>query len=342
MRELFESTAERLLGDLVDPAAIAAAESGAWPAKLWDAVEENGLPLAMAPEERGGAGATWSEAFVIVRAAGRHAAPIPLAETLLANWLLGEAGLEALSGPIGLAVGDELKVDGGKVSGRLAGVPWGRSVETVVTVAGGQVLLLNARDAAVETGLNAAREPRDALTFSGVSPIAAGALPHYLDAEAALLGGAMIRAGQMAGAMHRILDLSTTYANERVQFGRPIGKFQAIQHQIAVLSEHASLTMAGADTAFATARRGLSPFHVAVAKSVAGEAAGAGASIAHAVHGAIGFTYEHSLHYTTRRLWAWRSEFGSQSFWAQRLGRAAAAAGSPGLWPAITRGAFAP
>jgi len=68
----------------------------------------------------------------------------------------------------------------------------------------------------------------------------------------------------------------------------------------------------------------------------AGEAAGLGAGIAHQVHGAIGFTYEHSLHFATRRLWSWRAEFGSESQWAQVLGRAIAARGANQLWPDLT------
>ena len=77
-------------------------------------------------------------------------------------------------------------------------------------------------------------------------------------------------------------------------------------------------------------------FEVAAAKVRAGEAAGAGAAIAHAVHGAIGFTYEHSLHFATRRLWSWRAEFGSESRWAATLGRAVLARGADALWPDLT------
>jgi acyl-CoA dehydrogenase len=55
------------------------------------------------------------------------------------------------------------------------------------------------------------------------------------------------------------------------------------------------------------------------------------------VHGAIGFTDEHSLHLKTRRLWAWRMEYGSQTFWSQRLGREVCANGSAALWPMLTQ-----
>jgi acyl-CoA dehydrogenase len=73
-----------------------------------------------------------------------------------------------------------------------------------------------------------------------------------------------------------------------------------------------------------------------VAKVRVGEAAGAGCSIAHQTHGAIGFTYEHSLHFSTRRLWSWRAEFGAEGVWAAELGRRAAARGADQLWADVT------
>ena len=67
-----------------------------------------------------------------------------------------------------------------------------------------------------------------------------------------------------------------------------------------------------------------------------GEAAGRGSKVAHQVHGAIGFTHEHELHYRTRRLWAWRDEMGSETWWAARVGEAVLARGADGLWPLLT------
>jgi len=58
--------------------------------------------------------------------------------------------------------------------------------------------------------------------------------------------------------------------------------------------------------------------------------------LSHQVHGAIGFTYEYGLHFVTRRLWAWRAEFGGAGEWGEYLGRAACEAGGDGLWPLIT------
>ena len=150
--------------------------------------------------------------------------------------------------------------------------------------------------------------------------------------------GALFRAAQMAGAMEAALELSTRYANDRIQFGRPIARFQVIQQQLALLAEQtAAASVAVESAAIAVAAdRPLSALAVAAAKIRAGEAAGKVAEIAHQVHGAIGFTHEHSLHRLTRRLWTWRDEFGTESYWSRELGKTVMTAGAEALWPAIT------
>jgi acyl-CoA dehydrogenase len=80
--------------------------------------------------------------------------------------------------------------------------------------------------------------------------------------------------------------------------------------------------------------------HIASAKIVAAEAVSAGTALAHGIHGAIGLAAEHILQFVTRRLWAWRSEYGSREVWAQCIGRLACAGGESQFWPAITGGAF--
>jgi acyl-CoA dehydrogenase len=59
--------------------------------------------------------------------------------------------------------------------------------------------------------------------------------------------------------------------------------------------------------------------------------------IAHQVHGAMGFTYEHRLHHYTKRLWSWRDDFGTEVYWNTLLGRKALEVGGDGLWPFLTR-----
>jgi len=147
--------------------------------------------------------------------------------------------------------------------------------------------------------------------------------------------GATLRAAQMAGAMRRVLALCVDYANIRNQFGRPIAKFQAIQHMIALIASETAAAEAAAGLALRAADA--SAFDVApgAAKVRAAMAASKVAALAHAVHGAIGVTDEYALHYLTRRLWQWRDEFGSERTWSERLGQAAVAAGATGLWDLV-------
>ena len=150
--------------------------------------------------------------------------------------------------------------------------------------------------------------------------------------------GALMRSNQMAGALESILDQSVRYANERIQFGRPIGKFQAIQQDLAVLSTHVAASSVAADYASFCMDKGDPDFAIAVAKSRIDDAVSVGAGIAHQVHGAIGFTYEHGLHFATRRLWSWRAEYGAGSEWAKTLGQKAISNGAEKFWPSITSG----
>jgi acyl-CoA dehydrogenase len=146
-----------------------------------------------------------------------------------------------------------------------------------------------------------------------------------------------VRLQQIAGALEKILEQSVQYALDRVQFGRPIAKFQAVQHNLATLAGEVAAASAAANAAAeACAQPQIAMGQIAIAKVRGGEAAGTGAAIAHQVHGAMGFTYEHSLHHATRRLWSWREEFGNEAVWAARLGRMVAERGADELWPFIT------
>jgi alkylation response protein AidB-like acyl-CoA dehydrogenase len=144
-----------------------------------------------------------------------------------------------------------------------------------------------------------------------------------------------MRTQQIAGALTRLTAMTVQYAQDRVQFGRPIGKFQAVQQNLAVLAGQAAAAVAAADLAAEAVAAGGSVLPIAAAKSRAGEAAGIGAGIAHQVHGAIGFTLEHGLQFLTRRLWSWRDEFGQEAEWNRVVGRHMARAGADRLWAEI-------
>jgi alkylation response protein AidB-like acyl-CoA dehydrogenase len=153
--------------------------------------------------------------------------------------------------------------------------------------------------------------------------------------------GAALRASQMAGALESMLHISTQYASERVAFGRPISKFQAVQHNLAQLGTEvaAALTASGscAETMANSSDKSEAVFlEVAAAKIRVGEAVDKGSAIAHQVHGAIGFTNEYVLQRFTRRTWGWRDDFGSEAVWAKDLGERVIANGADALWPMLT------
>lgn len=145
----------------------------------------------------------------------------------------------------------------------------------------------------------------------------------------------------MAGAMGRALALSIEHVNTRQQFGRQLGKFQAVQQSLAVMACEvraveaaaaalaARLDMVNLDAAAAD-------FEIAAAKLRANRAVGVVTAIAHQVHGAIGFTEEYDLHRVTVPLMRWRGAHGNDTYWALRLGRQVAGSGGRRLWEAMT------
>ena len=293
------------------------AEAGEWPAALWKELDRVGLVRSALPEEAGGPGLEFADAMVALRRTAYHALPVPLAETMISGRMLVAAGLDVPEGAL------TVTADGRRV-------PWGGQCAHVVVVGDDDVGLIDKPQVKL-VEKNLAGEPRVQL---GLSDSKRKKLPGAR--ERLLLEGALMRSVQMAGALERVLAYALGYASERVQFGRPIGKFQAVQHLLAVLAGQAAAASAAADVAVEASAGAPDEFAIAVAKARVGEAAGKGAEIAHQVHGAMGFTREHNLHYSTRRLWSWRDEFGNEAHWQMRLGRLVAARGADALWPMLT------
>lgn len=341
IRQDLIDTIDKLCEDVASRELRAAADGGEWPAMLWRALEDVGLVRSLLPEAAGGAGLGFADAMAALRRTAAYALPVPLAETMVAGRLLMAAGLQVPDGPLTIAPvqhTDRLTLSAdGRLSGKARRVPWGQTCEHVVVVAsapGEERVALLAPPAPQKIEHNLAREPRVTLQFDH-QPVACSApLPDAC--ERLWLEGALVRSVQMTGALERILSYSLHYANERVQFGKPIAKFQAIQHMLAVLAGHVAASSAVTDAAIEASVQAPNAFSIAVAKSRVGEAAGKGAEIGHQVHGAMGYTREHVLHYSTRRLWAWREEFGNESHWQVRIGRQAAARGADALWPMLT------
>lgn len=336
-------TAARVFAGHCEPAAQRAAEQGIWPTAAWTALAEAGFLRAMAPESAGGFGIDVADALSLLKVAGAYALPAPLAETMLAGWLLAGAGLEIPEGILTVApnpAADSLSLSqdqtGWRLDGSASRVPWARNADAIALMVnagdGARVVLATRDQWRSDAGENIAREPRDAVHFdcarvqTAVAPFGARQLRAV---------GAAMRVQQMAGALVRLTAMTTQYAQDRVQFGRPIGKFQAVQQNLAVLAGQAAAASAAADWAAEAVADGVRLLPIAAAKARVGEAAGIGAAIAHQVHGAIGFTAEHSLHFLTKRLWSWRDEFGNEAEWNLLVGRHMAEAGSHRLWSEI-------
>lgn len=342
-REKLLETVTNVLGDR---------EEDAPPAKTWEALEKADLTLVSVPEESGGSGGSLEDAATVLHLAGRHAASVPLAETaLLAGWALSECGLPVPDGPLTVAParpGESLGLHReGRVwvlSGRIRRVPWARMATRLVvigsSVEGRLVALVDPRGCEISPGENLAGEPRDDVVFDGALAEEIALTNAGVDEEALLLRGALARSVTMTGALERILELSVLYAREREQFGRPIGRFQAIQQQLALLAGEVAAAKAAASAAVEAAacceKIAEAAFEISAGKVRIGEAAGTAAGIAHQVHGAIGFTERHALRHFTLRLWSWRDEFGTESEWASRLGDIVARRDAEALWPTIT------
>jgi acyl-CoA dehydrogenase len=283
---------------------------------------------------------------------------------MLAAWVASSAGLAVSEQPMTVGpvrADDRLTLErdgnGWRLSGHASRLPWATNAARIVLLAdgpdGAMAVALDgipgssargqAAGTEVATGRNMAGEPRDTLTFAGlrvagdaVAPTATG-----VDRAALYRRGALARAVLMAGAMERALDTAVTYAGERKQFGRQIGKFQAVQQQLAVMAGQVAAAGAAADMgveALSIDDPAKQEFIIAIAKTRVGDAATLASEIAHQVHGAIGFTKEYSLQLSTRRLWSWRDEFGGDTEWAAKVGAYVCAGGADRLWPTLADG----
>lgn len=342
--QLLKDTADRLFGDLCDRIQIEQAEKGQWASTLWEAIETAGLTDARDPEGDGKTLLPLTTLAVIVRALGEFAVPLPVAETLLAQRYLVMAGMDVPHGPLSVAPyskGLQLNKRDGNwyLSGQLKRVPWGRDVNGIVFEIdhdGGSALVFLKGVKPARLGTNLANEPRDDFEMNDhLVPVDCIVIRHEPQRHLAR-EGMLLRTLQITGALGRSLGMTVQYSMERVQFGRAIAKFQAVQHQVATMATHAAAAAAAAEAAVNSAQERVADFEIMAAKLRASEAAGVCCRIAHQVHGAMGFTHEHSLHTLTRRLMSWRDEFGSEVECGQWIGEQIHRIGGAQLWSYIS------
>lgn len=341
-------TAERIFTDLADAQSINSATDDSWKTPLWTALADAGLPLSWVPEDCDGSGASLADGFSVASSAGRFAVSIPLVETMLAGWLLAQAGLLSPSGKMTVAPArpqDRVTVNAdGTLSGRLRGVPFASEAEHIAVIASGAqgftIALVEASACRIETGESLGSDASNTVTFNNARAVSAKPAPSGTTPGSLMLMGATLRSLQIAGALETMLDVTVRYSNERVAFEKQISKFQAVQHNLARLAGEVAAAVAAAGSAADAVATSASFddavfLEVASAKVRCAEAAEKGAAIAHQVHGAIGFSMEHTLHRYTLRALGWRDDFGHETYWATELGKFVAARGADELWPLV-------
>jgi acyl-CoA dehydrogenase len=193
----------------------------------------------------------------------------------------------------------------GRLSGGAERVPWARCADAIVALLpdeyGRLCVAVAARDAAtISPGTNLAGEPRDRVEFADA---AAACAVVDIDGSELRRRAALSRIALIAGALSAASELTQRYTAQRVQFGRPLDRFQAVQHHLVALAQQAALARMAMDVA-----AGLGEADVRAGAVIAAAAAAEGARAAHQAHGAMGMTREYPLQRLTRRLWSWRVE----------------------------------
>ena len=329
--------AQRVAGPL-------AGTEGQWPGELWQSLEQGGFTRAWGDESQGGSQASWYDGLAIAMTTARFAVPLPVVESLMCSWVCRGLQVELPVGPLALVVPEDASlVDDGTLVSSSVLIPFGPHINGLlvsVSVDDEPCLALVDLPGVPEAAPSLAGEPAGVLNLDNLKPRWVVPTPLW-SAHAIECLGATLRCFQIAGALADTLARSVEYAGDRQQFGRAIAKFQAVQHNLAVLAgESAAATGAANAAAAAVEREGLSSgqafLAVASAKIRCGQAATEGSAIAHQVHGAMGFAREYPLHRFTRRLWQWRDDYGSEAEWAERLGQHVVDKGVDEFWPMMT------
>jgi len=295
---------------------------------LWRNLEDTGLARLTSSQDAGPA-----EAAIVLSGLARHAAAAPIAETdLLAAWLAAKAGLpEPDAGPLTVAIADVTET-GGRISGTAREVPWPSATVVLAARTADALHVALIEDAPKIDGHNLAAEPRGSVTFD----VAVGDT-RTVDvgvADELTRRGAWARCTQIVGVLDAACDLTVAHTSERVQFGRQLSKFQAVQHSLAAMAGEIERARAATALAVAAATdygfdHPATDYAVTAAKVAVGRAVPPVTTIAHQLHGAIGVTIEHRLWLATMRARSWVDDFGTTTQYARRLGRMALAADDP-------------
>jgi len=300
---------DRMLADLFDSATIRRIEDQSGDPLIWKSLEESGFLDALVEEKDGGSGLSFADTVPLFMAMGRRAVPFPIGETMIARAMLAKDGQDRPDGAIALGLPSLVLPGAQHAEHVLIQEPDGLKLDRLADSRHLSAEFAGPHDMLPSKSPSGGEE-------TATSPMAAAA--------------AVLFAALIAGASDAALQMSTDYALERVQFGKPIAQKQALQQNLAVASEHVVAARMACETA-ANQDRWPSLTNAACAKITASGTASIVARTAHALHGAIGISAEHDLNLYTRRMQTWRIAGGTESFWAARLGEEIIADPRPSL-----------
>ena len=331
-------------------------------AEMWQKIAQVGWLGLIVPEEHGGTGQSLVDLGILMEEVGHGVMPGPFFNTALVTVGILDAGSDAqkaeylpriAAGDLiataailepysrldanginlqATASGDSYTLNGAKMFVEnahaadylLVAARTGGSGEDGVTL-----LLVDAQSngVSVDKLKTIATDNQCEVTFNNVSVPAANVLGEagngWSVLRLLLQKGAALRCTQMVGALQEVLDMTVEYVKNRVQFGRPIGSFQAIQHYCANMATDVDGSRFITYQAIWRLGEGLpSDLEVSSAKAWVSDSAQRVAATAHQCHGAIGFTQEHDLQLFTRRLKAWEVSFGDGDYHRERVAQA--------------------
>ncbi|MBO0804643.1 MAG: acyl-CoA/acyl-ACP dehydrogenase [Nocardiopsaceae bacterium] len=352
-RELLDSRAA------VAGARAVAGEAAGYSAKLWKEMTELGWTGLAFGEEYGGVGLGFGELCLVIEELGRARVPSPLVATVAccgmpigdygtedqkSEWLgaiadgqvmtyaLGAGGVLARRGSGG-APREALGSDPGRSPGSGDGFVLDGEVPFVPYADSAARLLVTARHdgepiaAVVDTAapgvsaetLDVVGDPMSRVRFANVAVPADRVLGDGAAAAVTAYGTAAVCA-EMAGGAQGVLDMTVAYAREREQFGKPVGAFQAVAHHCADMAIDVLSSRLAAYEAIWRLAGGLdATMELSLAKSWVSEAYQRVCALGHQVHGAIGFTAEHDLHYFYRHAMSSALAFGDADFHVERV-----------------------
>jgi alkylation response protein AidB-like acyl-CoA dehydrogenase len=286
-RELLRETVAALVAKHAGPAAVRAAMESdrGYDESLWQLLcEQVGAAALVIPEELGGAGGELADAATVLQELGRALVPSPLLGTTLAE-------LALLSVPSPDAETLEGLAEGSSIGALVLDADYvvnGDIADVVVTVDDGQLNRWTRFSAEPVATMDPTRH---LARLRPEETEAIGADPGIADAAAILV------AAEQIGAAERCLELTVQYAKDRVQFGRPIGSFQALKHRMADLY----VTVAAAKAVVSEACDHPTATNAATARLAASEALCAVAAEGIQLHGGIAITWEHDMHLYFKR-----------------------------------------